>query len=185
MDRLRQNVEISNRRAVRLMGTFAAATILLALILGFVISWSFIIPVRAAGTFLGRVARGNFSATIDVPNRDEFGSLAARMNEMSRELNQLYEHERTLNTELERASKAKSDFLASMSHELRTPLNAILGFNELILGEIYGPVSDELRVPLTDIQSSGKHLLRLINNVLDLSKIEAGWASTTTRFRTP
>jgi signal transduction histidine kinase len=174
MDRLRQNVEISNRRAVLFMGTFAAASILLALILGFVISWSFIIPVREAGTFLGRVARGNFSATIDVPNRDEFGSLAARMNEMSRELSQLYEHERTLNTELERASKAKSDFLASMSHELRTPLNAILGFNELILGEIYGPVAEDLKVPLTDIQSSGKHLLRLINNVLDLSKIEAG-----------
>jgi len=61
-----------------------------------------------------------------------------------------------------------------MSHELRTPLNAILGFNELILGDIYGPVPDEVKVPLTDIQSSGKHLLRLINNVLDLSKIEAG-----------
>ena len=93
---------------------------------------------------------------------------------MSRELHQLYEHERTLNAELERASKAKSDFLASMSHELRTPLNAILGFNELILGNIYGDVPDDLKVPLTDIQTSGKHLLRLINNVLDLSKIEAG-----------
>ncbi len=109
------------------------------------------------------------------------------MNEMSRELHQLYEHERTLNAELERASKAKSDFLASMCHELRTPLNAILGFNELILGEIYGEVSDDLKVPLTDIQSSGKHLLRLINNVLDLSKIEAGrmeLALVTTRSRT-
>jgi len=78
------------------------------------------------------------------------------------------------NLRLEQASKAKSDFLASMSHELRTPLNAILGFNELILGEVYGPVSDDLEVPLTDIQNSGRHLLRLINNVLDLSKIEAG-----------
>ena len=174
MDRLRQNVEASNRRAVRLMGGFAAAAIFLALVLGFVISWSFIMPIREAGAFLGQVARGNFGATIDVPNRDELGALAARMNEMSRELHQLYEHERTLNAQLERASKAKSDFLASMSHELRTPLNAILGFNELILGEIYGPVAEELKVPLTDIQSSGRHLLRLINNVLDLSKIEAG-----------
>src|SRR4029434_4344497 len=145
-----------------------------ALVLGFVISWSFIIPVHEANAFLSQVGRGNFGATIDVPNRDEFGALAARMNEMSRELHQLYDHERTLNAELERASKAKSDFLASMSHELRTPLNAILGFNELILGDIYGPVPDDLKVPLTDIQSSGKHLLRLINNVLDLSKIHAG-----------
>ena len=61
-----------------------------------------------------------------------------------------------------------------MSHELRTPLNAILGFNEMILGEIYGEVPADLKEPLTDIQHSGKHLLRLINNVLDLSKIEAG-----------
>jgi signal transduction histidine kinase len=174
MVRLRQNVEASYRRALLFMGGFAAATIVLALVLGFVISWSFILPVHEAGTFLGQVARGNFNATIDVPNRDEFGVLATRMNQMSHELRQLYEHERTLNVQLERASKAKSDFLASMSHELRTPLNAILGFNELILGEIYGEVSDDLKVPLTDIQSSGKHLLRLINNVLDLSKIEAG-----------
>ncbi len=76
--------------------------------------------------------------------------------------------------QLEIASHHKSEFLANMSHELRTPLNAILGFNELILGGIYGDLPPELREPLTDIQNSGKHLLRLINNVLDLSKIEAG-----------
>ena len=174
MGRLRQSVEAANRRAVRLMGSFAAASIFLALVLGFVISWSFIIPVREAGDFLGQVAKGNFDATIVVPNRDEFGALAARMNQMSRELHQLYDEQRALNVELKRASQAKSDFLASMSHELRTPLNAILGFNEMILGEIYGEVSPELRGPLTDIHNSGKHLLGLINNVLDLSKIEAG-----------
>jgi GAF domain-containing protein len=76
--------------------------------------------------------------------------------------------------QLEAASRHKSEFLANMSHELRTPLNAILGFNEMILGEVYGPLSADLKEPLTDIQNSGKHLLRLINNVLDLSKIEAG-----------
>jgi GAF domain-containing protein len=76
--------------------------------------------------------------------------------------------------QLEAASRHKSEFLANMSHELRTPLNAILGFNEMILGEVYGDVPPDLREPLADIQKSGKHLLRLINNVLDLSKIEAG-----------
>ena len=76
--------------------------------------------------------------------------------------------------QLEIASRHKSEFLASMSHELRTPLNAILGFNEMILGQVYGEVPAALQEPLGDIQSSGKHLLRLINNVLDLSKIEAG-----------
>jgi GAF domain-containing protein len=76
--------------------------------------------------------------------------------------------------QLEVASRHKSDFLASMSHELRTPLNAILGFNEMLLGEVYGEVPADMKEPLADIQASGKHLLRLINNVLDLAKIEAG-----------
>jgi signal transduction histidine kinase len=77
-------------------------------------------------------------------------------------------------TQLEIASRHKSEFLASMSHELRTPLNAILGFNEMIIHEMYGEVPPDMKVPLEDVQSSGKHLLRLINNVLDLAKIEAG-----------
>jgi signal transduction histidine kinase len=76
--------------------------------------------------------------------------------------------------QLEEASRHKSQFLASMSHELRTPLNAILGFNEMILGQVYGEVPQDMKEPLEDIQKSGKHLLRLINNVLDLAKIEAG-----------
>jgi len=76
--------------------------------------------------------------------------------------------------QLEVASRHKSDFLASMSHELRTPLNAILGFNEMLIGQVYGEVPADMQEPLADIQKSGKHLLRLINNVLDLAKIEAG-----------
>ncbi len=76
--------------------------------------------------------------------------------------------------QLEEASQHKSQFLASMSHELRTPLNAILGFNEMIIGQVYGEVPQDMQEPLKDIQTSGKHLLRLINNVLDLAKIEAG-----------
>jgi signal transduction histidine kinase len=76
--------------------------------------------------------------------------------------------------QLEVASQHKSNFLASMSHELRTPLNAILGFNEMILGDVYGAVPGDMQPPLAQMQTSGKHLLRLINNVLDLAKIEAG-----------
>jgi len=76
--------------------------------------------------------------------------------------------------QLEIASQHKSQFLASMSHELRTPLNAILGFNEMILDQVYGDISEDVKAPLENMQSSGKHLLRLINNVLDLAKIEAG-----------
>jgi signal transduction histidine kinase len=76
--------------------------------------------------------------------------------------------------ELEIASKHKSDFLANMSHELRTPLNAILGYTELILDRIYGEVPENIQEVLERVEKNGRHLLGLINDVLDLSKIEAG-----------
>lgn len=74
----------------------------------------------------------------------------------------------------EAANKAKSDFLANMSHELRTPLNAILGYTELILDRIYGDVPEKIDGVLERVDHNGRHLLGLINDVLDLSKIEAG-----------
>ncbi len=76
--------------------------------------------------------------------------------------------------ELEIASKHKSEFLANMSHELRTPLNAILGYTELILDKIYGDVPENIQEVLERVEKNGRHLLGLINDVLDLSKIEAG-----------
>jgi GAF domain-containing protein len=79
--------------------------------------------------------------------------------------------------QLAEASKHKSQFLANMSHELRTPLNAILGYTELILDNTYGDTPDKMREVLDRIQRNGRHLLGLINDVLDLSKIEAGQLS--------
>jgi len=76
--------------------------------------------------------------------------------------------------ELRKADKHKSEFLASMSHELRTPLNAILGYTELILDDIYGAVPARIREVIERLEKNGSHLLRLINDVLDISKIEAG-----------
>jgi signal transduction histidine kinase len=76
--------------------------------------------------------------------------------------------------QLEVANKHKSDFLANMSHELRTPLNAIIGFSEVLIEKMFGEVNDKQLDYLQDIHSSGRHLLSLINDILDLSKIEAG-----------
>ena len=86
----------------------------------------------------------------------------------------LFEEIQDKSRQVEEASKHKSQFLANMSHELRTPLNAILGYTELIIDGIYGEAPEKMRTVMERVQSNGKHLLGLINDVLDLSKIEAG-----------
>jgi len=96
---------------------------------------------------------------------------AVRINQELITANQKLE---TNNREIERSSKFKDQFLSTMSHELRTPLNAILGFSELLTDERHGPLNDRQRRYVTHVQTGGQHLLRLINDILDLSKIEAG-----------
>jgi signal transduction histidine kinase len=146
---------------------FALGSIVLALVLGYAISWSVIGPVKEIEAHLDQIAAGDFTQRVQVVNRDELGALAADVNKMCEELARLYE-------QLETASKHKSQFLANMSHELRTPLNAILGYAELILDNVYGETPNKMREVLDRIQRNGRHLLGLINDVLDLSKIEAG-----------
>jgi signal transduction histidine kinase len=125
---------------------------------------------RAIGViFVGRDFAGEFSEK-EIALLRTFADQAVIGIQNARLFREIAEKSR----QLEEASRHKSQFLASMSHELRTPLNAILGFNEMILGQIYGEVPPDMKEPLEDIQKSGKHLLRLINNVLDLAKIEAG-----------
>src|SRR5207237_9136167 len=85
----------------------------------------------------------------------------------------LFDEIRDKSRQLEEASQHKSQFLANMSHELRTPLNAILGYSELMTDGAYGELSDKMLGVLTRLEEQGKHLLGLINDVLDLYKIEA------------
>ena len=145
----------------------AAGALVLALLLGLVLSWSMIGPIQRIDNRLAAIASGDFSGTVEVENRDELGALGANVNRMNDELRRLY-------TELEEASRHKSEFLANMSHELRTPLNAIIGFSQVLRDEMVGSVNEKQAEYLDDIISSGNHLLSLINDVLDLSKVEAG-----------
>ena len=146
---------------------FAVGSIALALALGYIISWSLIGPVKEIEARLDQIAGGDFRQRLQVRNRDELGSLAANVNRMSDELGRLYR-------ELATFSENKSQFLASMSHELRTPLNAIIGLSEMLVTNAARFGTEKAVEPLRRVNRAGTHLLGLVNQVLDLSKIEAG-----------
>src|SRR5580692_1187254 len=146
---------------------FALGAIVLALILGRTISLSLIGPIREIDARLHEIASGDFTQRVTVGNRDELGALAANVNRTSEQLGDLYH-------QLEMASEHKSTFLASMSHELRTPLNAIIGYSEMLYETAQDEGQDEFLPDLAKIRDAGRHLLGLINDILDLSKIEAG-----------
>jgi len=146
---------------------FAIAAVALALILGRTISLSLIGPIREIDRRLNEIASGDFKQRVTVTNRDELGALAANVNRTSEQLGGLYR-------QLELASEHKSAFLASMSHELRTPLNAIIGYSEMLYETGQDEGQDEFLPDLIKIRDAGRHLLGLINDILDLSKIEAG-----------
>jgi two-component system, NtrC family, sensor kinase len=149
-------------------------------------------PIKQMRTAAARIGAGAYDERIELGRRDELGGLADELNRMAasmqasvqgleqkveertRELQQALTELSRKGRQLEVASKHKSDFLASMSHELRTPLNAIIGFSQVLRQKLFGPVNEKQEEYLDDILSSGHHLLSLINDVLDLSKVEAG-----------
>jgi two-component system, NtrC family, sensor kinase len=149
-------------------------------------------PVKQIRTAAARIGAGAYDERIELRRRDELGGLADELNgmaaslqasvqsleqkveERTRELQHALAELSLKGRQLEVASQHKSDFLANMSHELRTPLNAIIGFSQVLRQRLFGPINEKQEEYLDDILSSGNHLLSLINDVLDLSKVEAG-----------
>jgi signal transduction histidine kinase len=149
-------------------------------------------PIESIHAAAASIGSGALDQRIEVSSRDELGELAEEFNRMAGRLQESHtglerkvqERTRELaealaeldekSREVETASRHKSEFLASMSHELRTPLNAISGFAQVLRKQVFGEVNAKQHEYLGDILSSADHLLALINDVLDLSKVEAG-----------
>ena len=162
--------------------------IVLALVLGFIAAAWITRPVVELTRAAGRIAQGDFVTPVVVRERfaaKEMRELAHTFNQMARQLSGAYltledkvsqrtSELQSANQELARANKLKSEFLANVSHELRTPLSAIIGFSQILLDGIDGPVNEEQLQDITQVNKSGQSLLSLINQILDLSKIEAG-----------
>ena len=166
--------------------------ILTGLALFIFINRSVINPLAIFTKTVRQIDSRNLSKRVNIHTEDELGTLANSFNQMAESLgkshtalkkahNELEQRvkERTkelakTNTQLLEASNHKSQFLANMSHELRTPLNSIIGYTKLMLDGLEGEINDEQKKDLQTVYSNGKHLLELINGVLDLSRIEAG-----------
>ncbi len=135
-------------------------------------------PIEAIQRAAIDLAKGNLTTRVPVDGASEIQSVAISLNAMAVQLDE-YTHgleqkvsEKT--AQLELANRHKSEFLTNMSHELRTPLNAVIGFSDVLKEQYFGELNAKQREYVKDINESGQHLLSLINDILDLSKIEAG-----------
>ena len=161
-------------KTVLLIAAFVAAAVALSILL----ARRLVRPIKRLQVAAEAIGAGAYDERIELRRKDELGALAGAFNTMAARVEELVSGlerkvaERT--KALEVASRHKSEFLANMSHELRTPLNAIIGFTQVLRQKLFGDVNEKQEEYLGDIQTSADHLLELINDVLDLSKVEAG-----------
>jgi signal transduction histidine kinase len=159
-------------------GLLLLAGLVLAVLASLFLARRMVTPIRALEAGTAEIGAGELSHRLDVRTGDELQSLAEQFNAMAARLEESYANlerkveERT--RQLEIATRHKSEFLANMSHELRTPLNAIIGFSEVLKERMFGELNAKQAEYIDDIHASGRHLLSLINDILDLSKVEAG-----------
>jgi signal transduction histidine kinase len=169
-----QPVYESLGRTIVVMGLGIVA----ALVSGYVLARRLTQPILELGRGADMIAGGDLSARIGVRTGDELEALAHEFNRMAAELQGytagLEQRVAEKTAQVELANRHKTEFLANMSHELRTPLNAIIGFSDVLRERMFGPLNAKQMEYVSDIHASGEHLLSLINDILDLSKVEAG-----------
>jgi signal transduction histidine kinase/DNA-binding response OmpR family regulator len=160
---------------------YGALILLLAGVISALLAGGVTRPLVHLREAASRLAAGDMSNRVNMARRDEVGDLgrafdrmAAALAERSAQLQAAHEELRVQYSRVKDTDRLKSEFLANMSHELRTPLNAVIGFAQLIHDGKAGPVSPDQREFLNDILTSADHLLQLINDVLDLAKVESG-----------
>ncbi|MBF8275729.1 MAG: sensor hybrid histidine kinase [Candidatus Brocadiaceae bacterium] len=145
----------------------SAICVVLVVVAGILYSLSISRPINKLKRTAQKIVLGELWRRVQVKNQDEIGELAASFNTMTEKLHKAID-------EANRANEAKSLFLSSMSHELRTPMNSILGFAQVLKNDPHVPLTATQRQSVELILSSGDHLLELINDILDLSRIETG-----------
>ncbi|MCW8910520.1 MAG: ATP-binding protein [Gammaproteobacteria bacterium] len=154
--------------------TIGPIFIAFGLVLGWLIKFVVIKPLLELVNATQEISEGNMDLRLDTQREDEFGSLARFFNQMMDNLKE-QQHKLLLSAEeSQQANRAKSSFLANMSHELRTPLNAIIGYSELLQEKAKNTGAEDDIRDLKNIHVSGVHLLSLIDDILDISRIEAG-----------
>jgi signal transduction histidine kinase len=180
-----QQTAVSVQRAMNLLAIATFGGVLFAIVATWFIGRAISRPLSEMTQVMSRLAAGEHGIRIPaIDSRDEVGSMAravevfrqhsVELHRRESELAQMVDRLAVLRDRADEASRAKSAFLANMSHELRTPLNALIGYSEMLYDGLYGRLPDKARDPVGRMQANAKHLLGLINNVLDLSKIEAG-----------